>query len=307
MVSGKELLNALENVSLDSANATTEPLLHPDMTYVHHIWLTKKASSEDGESGVPEKFCGNVASWSTGVPNCVQVEWLNTDAMSLVSKYRKAWFFYKQLKTPVERSDYLRMLILHQFGGVYVDIDMQALKNVVPYLDPTRPINLLRSPLFTEMFQSCFLVSHKKNHPFWMEVATRIEDNVTAISSSKPDGLVGKLMCNPLTRYYTRMAMTVFLTGPATLDKCIANAHVKNMHIDAFSCLPASLYRGPVAVHHEAASWTWLPAFLEAKLKIQNAFKINRFSFFGTLLAMWPTWIVVGAVVAAWWKAGGVY
>lgn len=307
MIRGQALLDALDDVSLDSADATTEPLLQPGLMHVHHIWLSNKPLRKSGESGVPEKFHNYVASWSKGVPSCVQVEWLDSDAMSLVSEYRKAWFFCEQLKTPVERSDYLRMLILHKIGGIYVDIDMQALQNVVSYLEPERPINLLRSPLFTEMFQSCFLVAHEKKHPFWMEMATRIEDNVSAISSSKPEGLVGTLMSNPLTRYYTRMAMTVFLTGPATLDKCIANAHVNNMHIDAFACLPAVLYRGPIAVHHEAASWTWLPALVDFKRSVQRVFTIDRFSVFGTTIAMWHTWIFVGAVTVAWLRAGGVY
>ena len=303
VIRGRELLCASDDAKVDVLK-----LQQDHLKYVHHIWLTKAMPcSGNTEVTVPNQFCKNVASWSTGVPGCVQVEWLDVDASVLVSVFDKTWFFYNVLETPVERSDYLRMLILHKFGGIYVDIDMQAFDNVVPHLNPSRPINLLHSPLFTEMFQSCFLVSHEKEHPFWIEVAKRIEHNVTAISGSKPEGLVGRLMSSRLTRHYTRMSMTVFLTGPATLDKCIANAHVNNMHINAFGCLPDCLYRGPVAVHHEEASWTWLPSFLCAKAKVESLFKFDRFSFVGTLTVAWTTWIVVAVMVLSCVREGRVY
>ena len=277
---------------------------------VHHIWLTGSGpadrSSNVADVRLPEEFKEHVDSWRTGIPGCLQVQWLNSDASKLVSAYKKSWFFYNKLETPVERADYLRMLILHTFGGVYVDVDMQALDLVLPHLIPERPINLLRSPLFTEMFQSCFMVAHEREHPFWLEVVARIESNVNAISASNPKGGVGTLMANPLTARYTRMAMTVFLTGPATLDKCIADAHVNNTHVSAFGCLSNALYRGPVAVHHEAGSWTWLPAFRRARAKSKALLRFSRFSFVGTVMAMWPTWIVVGAVLVAWVRNGGV-
>ena len=278
----------------------------PSLRYVHHIWLSgNRPPKGEAENTIPIRFAQNIYSWRIGVPGCILVEWLNVDAFLLVSERNKASFFYDDLKTPVERSDYLRMLILHTFGGEYVDVDMEAFQSVVDYFDFSRPVNLLYSPLFSELFQSCFLVAHEKNYPFWIDVANRIEYNVLAMS--KPSHSVSILMSNPLTRYITRMAITVFLTGPATLDKCIAKAHLTNQYVDAFACLSKSLYCGPIAVHHEAGSWTYLSKFVEFKTRVRMLLKFDRFSLIGTLMMMWVTWLIIGVCILACIKHGKIF
>ena len=54
------------------------------------------------------------------------------------------------------------------------------------------------------------------------------------------------------------MALTVFLTGPPNLDRCIAAS--LDGYGGTIAVLPDSCYTGPHAIHHEAGSWTVFPA-----------------------------------------------
>lgn len=220
---------------------------------IHHIWLTENESN----SLPPKKFDAYVDSWGEKTPGAVCVLWRDRDARALVECMGRSDFFYGQLVAPVERADYLRMLVMSKFGGVYVDVDMQALQDVRPHIDASKAVNLVLSPLFTEAFQTCILVANEVGHPLWLDVAAQIEDNVHGMNNSSA---MRFLFTNRLFGRIARMAMTVFLTGPSNVDKCIAMASVCGGYGgESIAILKPGLYRGPIAKHHEAGSWTMFP------------------------------------------------
>lgn len=221
----------------------------PSTKCVHHIWLTANHS----DAPPPAQFDKAIKSARVFFPESEHVEWRDTDAALLIARWDKTRFFYDTLATPVERSDYLRVLILHDFGGVYLDIDVE-LFDVLP-IDATKPVNLIKSPLFSEHFQSCVLVANRKLHPLWKDVAVRIEDNFEGLRTHPSGKVVRRLIGNRVTKYATRLVLTVFLTGPGNIDRCIAS-QLGGGYASEIGVLPDSCYTGPIAIHHEAGSWT---------------------------------------------------
>lgn len=261
---------------------------------VHVIWL----SAGFVDQKVPDRFHANKASLSVGFPTRTQVQWLNSDARVLICAAGKESFFYGRLKTPVERSDYLRMLVLHRFAGVYADVDMRFMECAEGCLDDARPVNLVPSPLFSECFQSCLLVANAAGHRFWEDVASMIESNVLSLDKGGSGKPVELLLSIPLVGSATRAAITVFLTGPSNLDRCAAMARVNEMYQGEMALLDAALYRGPVAVHEEAASWTFFPQVYD---RLDSVYKATAYILRSRVL------VAAGVCVACWLRAGHVY
>jgi hypothetical protein len=231
--------------------------LTPGKNCVHVIWLTSNESDAD----VPDRFLQYWTRTKRTLSDLVPVVWRDSDARAIVAKWGNEDFFYRILKTPVERSDVLRMMILFYFGGVYVDVDMEV-KQPLPLL-VEKPINLLRSPLFSEEFQSCMLVAHEPRHWLWAECVRKIESNFHNLQTRKESAVVRALLANWLSGGVTRMVLTVFMTGPPNIDRSIAG-RFDDCH-GQIGVLPDECYRGPLAVHHEMGSWTIFPGLARVR------------------------------------------
>ena len=73
------------------------------------------------------------------------------------------------------------------------------------------------------------------------------------------------------------------MTGPGNLDRCIASQLGAGYALE-IGVLPSSCYNGPIAVHHEAGSWTPFP-LLQA---VATALDTLRRVCMGS-----PTWFVL--------------
>lgn len=282
MIRGKKLSEYL-------TEASSCPDVLRKSTLVHYIWLS------DGfdDSPTPSRFAPNLKSISVGMPDRQLVQWTDSDAAALVEDAGKSNFFFYSLQSPVERSDYLRMLLLHRFGGVYVDVDMMFQASVEPYIDKERAINLLPSPLFSETFQSCMLVANCSNHPFWNDVAESIEKSVRESKSEKAMGKpVLTLLSIPFVSRFTRMAIVVFLTGPGNLDRTMAISHAKGLYVNDIGVLDETLYCGPIAVHQQAASWT----------PFDKLYKLVDMEWAVCILSRWRSLVVLCTVLCSVWS-----
>lgn len=288
MLSGKTLVEFYSETS----DNCTESSVDPNKGIVHFIWLSKSFCDDP----LPARFHKNIQSIAVGMPDRTVVKWTDSDAAVLIEDAKKAFFFYRILKTPVERADYLRMLLLHRYGGIYVDVDMLFQQSIEPHINTKRPVNLLPSPLFSEAFQSCMLVANSKKHMFWHDVACAIEESVTNARNEKAIGKpLATLLSIPFVSQLTRMAMVVLLTGPSNLDRTVANAHVNGLYTNEIGMLAAVLYSGPVGLHEEAASWTpfdKLYAGIDAMWSVLG-FIYGRWRTALLLYALW-LWLVRG-------------
>jgi mannosyltransferase OCH1-like enzyme len=89
----------------------------------HRIWL--------GDGELPEEYRRYGETWADHHPEWEMRLWTEREieAMDVREEVKD------RRRHPAERSDLLRYELLHRFGGVYIDTDMECLKPIDPLLD----------------------------------------------------------------------------------------------------------------------------------------------------------------------------
>lgn len=101
-----------------------------------YIWQTWKTTPADGDFG--DGLRGQEASWTEKHPDFVHEVITDQVAVNLI-RYLYASIpeiqeAYKALPIPVLKADFFRYLILLARGGIYSDIDTEALKSAVDWI-----------------------------------------------------------------------------------------------------------------------------------------------------------------------------
>lgn len=107
----------------------------------HQIWL--------GPDSFPQEFEMYQKTWIKFHPNWELMFW-NEENLPTGLKRKE---IYERLRSPVERSDLLRLEVVNRFGGIYMDTDFECLRSVEPlikgvdlfvaYLDEKRTNNAI--------------------------------------------------------------------------------------------------------------------------------------------------------------------
>lgn len=94
---------------------------------IHQTWDTSK---------VPDQFARWVLSWVRQHPTWEYWFWTPRDVEELIGKNYPAYLnTYKSYSTALSRADASRYFILHTFGGLYADLDMQSLRPIDELVD----------------------------------------------------------------------------------------------------------------------------------------------------------------------------
>lgn len=89
----------------------------------HQIWI--------GEDPFPKEYARYQKSWLRRNPGWELRFWREDD---LPSDLRRTEI-YERLRQPAERSDLLRLELLHRYGGVYLDSDFECRRSIEPLLE----------------------------------------------------------------------------------------------------------------------------------------------------------------------------
>lgn len=94
---------------------------------IHYIWF--------GNSK-PEKVLKCIESWKKFLPEYRIIEW-NENNFNVEKEMKENKFFKEcyQRKLWAFVSDYVRVKVLYENGGIYLDTDMEVIKNLDPLLD----------------------------------------------------------------------------------------------------------------------------------------------------------------------------
>ena len=225
-----------------------------DLFLIHSIWLRR------GEplTPPPERYDRCLASWKHHHSNegILHVLWNGRAAADFLQTFHPARrALYESLLTEAQQADYLRVLLLHTYGGLYVDIDCECRRPLIEgVLLSHAPLLLLESPLYCEEYTNCLMGCLEAGHPFWMVVADLVEQTVTAVRTGS--GL------SKTTRFYFHLPLlggviqalfTNRITGPLCIDRALVRKpqFARDVHV-----LPhREFYDGGLAVHHEAGEW----------------------------------------------------
>lgn len=130
------------------------------------------------DAAIPAAFAGYVEGWKRLHPGWDFRLWTDVDLAEFVESrcaaHRELFHAYAK---PVMRADLGRYLLLREFGGVYADIDCEALANVEPLLMSEAPLfafepdshaalEFVRSRDFRSIVSNAVILS-PPGHPFW--------------------------------------------------------------------------------------------------------------------------------------------
>jgi len=133
--SSQQTINNMEGKSLQERLKYHFPY-ESEGKFPAYIWQTWKTTPADGDFG--DGLRGQEASWTEKHPDFVHEVITDQVAVNLI-RYLYASIpeiqeAYKALPIPVLKADFFRYLILLARGGIYSDIDTEALKSAVDWI-----------------------------------------------------------------------------------------------------------------------------------------------------------------------------
>lgn len=115
-------------------------------------------------------------SWRTLHPDWEYRLWVNEDNHRLIAEsFPEFADFFSRLQPPIMKIDFVRLAYMHRFGGVYADMDFEALRPLTPLLDESKIIVGRESggvgvQMRGRDFISSALIISPARHPLWLEV-----------------------------------------------------------------------------------------------------------------------------------------
>jgi len=78
------------------------------------------------------------------------------------------WF--KKLRYPIQRADVIRYLWLYEYGGLYMDLDIELVASLEDLFQGDMDLWLLKAPRNFAGHYTNFLMASKAKNPFWLLV-----------------------------------------------------------------------------------------------------------------------------------------
>lgn len=186
-VSLSEIRVHSETVTLGDVVASSAPI--PPI--LHQSWKSRR---------IPETLAVHVSSWLRLHPTWRYVFWTDDDLLRLVkSRFPDFLPVYLNYSEPVLRADASRVMMMLAFGGVYADLDFEALGPFDPLLKAhsggcvlgQEPFAHAHAMYDVDMLLCNALVVSARAHPFWeiMLAELRKRSAIKTISATGPRAL----------------------------------------------------------------------------------------------------------------------
>lgn len=140
--------------------------------------------------------------WKTKFSDFEYRFWNDEDIDDLILTYYPEYYqMYSEFPVHILKIDFVRLVIMHRFGGIYADLDFYCYQNFYDSVK-SNDVCLLENPFGNDPIENSLFCS-KPNHPFWIdcmnEVQTRYNEtkrfrkknleDIKIISSDKQYGL----------------------------------------------------------------------------------------------------------------------
>jgi len=236
---------------------------------IHQSWKT---------NDVPESWLALQRTWLSLYPDYEYHFWTDVDNREFVVRHYPEYLaLYDGYPLGIHRAELARYLILRHHGGLYVDLDFEALK---PLDDLLAGASLLfglepeahaaREPVrargLTRIVCNALMASAPR-HPFWdhflpLVTATGSETNVLDAT--------GPFLLTRACDTYPTSGDIVF--APARLFYPLDNEEIRTLSADEIRAKADGAY----AVHHWAGSWWRDSLLLRARNKIRTSREEDR-------------------------------
>lgn len=122
---------------------------------IHQIWL-------QGKNNIPSKHEKNIQSIQTFNPDYEHIIWDEISILQIIHTNEVWTKTYYGLKYLHQKVDYARYVILWLMGGLYVDIDVKAIKSFDDLLERHKKYDLIVSCININEINSMMQCQHKR-------------------------------------------------------------------------------------------------------------------------------------------------
>jgi len=224
---------------------------------IHYVWF-------GGSKGNLENICVN--SWREKLPDYEIIEW-NENNVDIEKEIKRNKFLEECYKRKLWAfiSDYIRIKALFEHGGVYMDTDMQILKDVTPLLDEY-------SVFFgyeNEKYVSAGIIGGKKGHQLFKDILDFYNNEVLDANIFT----IPKIITHILETKYQQVNKNLYSNDIYVYDKEYFYPFYYNEDFE-YSCIKENTY----GIHWWSKSWgKKRDYFLETK-HLKGAPKLIKYS-----------------------------
>jgi len=174
-------------------NATVESLKGGIPKVVHQIWWDSRPLNTNEAKWMQ--------SWNSSHPDWLHVLWRHSDLRTFMAMHHPtALPLYDSYTHSICKIDMVRYHILWTHGGLYVDIDYEAISSIEPELEG-HGLAVVDSPFKKHEDVQNSMMASRPNHPFWVIVSDILRERSSLCSHVNPD--------------------IIYTTGPGVLSEAV--------------------------------------------------------------------------------------
>lgn len=200
---------------------------------IHQTWKS---------TDLPDHWKPSAEAWQRLHPDWVYLLWTDGDIEAYIKGLRpQAWALFQSLPHMIQRVDLWRYFVLHDFGGLYADLDIMPVKPVGPSLEASLgSVFLVPSANWATHYTNAFMVSttDAMAKAFW----TSVIDHVRTWPHSMAQTLLS----------YVRHFEIIMSTGPMALTEAASNGRVPYTVLPKKLWNPYDLQRAGVLAEQES-------------------------------------------------------
>lgn len=182
---------------------------------IHQTWKTKD---------LPINFEIGQTSWLENHPSWEYKFWTDQDNLDFIKDHYPCYLqFYKDMPLAISKVDFVRYLYMHNYGGVYADMDFICLKDLTPLLHTDYDIILGcmgEDRSFEHSIPNALLISKPKEN-FWIYLISSIIERYSDTESLKinrPEYLTGPVALRDAYLNYANYSKTGFYNSKSKIE-----------------------------------------------------------------------------------------
>jgi len=242
---------------------------------IHQTWKDEQ---------VPASLAPYQESWKRLHPDWEYRLWTDADNDALVDDmFPSLLDLYRSLPRAIHRADFARVLYLRQFGGLYVDLDIAALRPADELLDGPLCVLGTEPKLHAERLRGVNQVvcnaamASVPNHPFWEKMIEEIRARSTQ-GREDPVWMTGPLCLQAAFETHgAKLGVElwepdVFFPLPDLGSSSLSLSPSERRHYERMAtsgCYPPQ----SIGVHHWAHTWIPMNPVRQKVRKVANAFR----------------------------------
>lgn len=136
----------------------------------HQIWFQDKNKINKE----PYQTCHKTCLTKLKLFNWKHIIWDDKSIRKLITTYYPQYLsLYNYFDIMVQKIDLAKYIIIYHYGGVYIDMDMDCVKDLTNLINPID--ELIFSKVYALNILSSGVFLSKPKHPFWLELLSIID------------------------------------------------------------------------------------------------------------------------------------